>query len=204
MRYPRFAESLLTLTMEPPKAAAAVGDLLEETSGETTPRFWRQVGSLWMGQWARSVREHAREIAVNGALAYLLALVVGFGRLGLAGVASHFHLFGFHELVDRVSRGWAAAIYLLIFSCLLGLWLARRCKGFELAAVGVVYMVTCLVTDPLIGSGVYLIHFGGSASALSILLPRLLRLDLLCLAPCLLSASLVRRRRLRNLPRHAS
>ena len=144
MRNAYIAEWILSLVTTPERAAATVGDLLEDGGGHGVVWFWASVLSTMLALLWRDVLSNPRRMARLAVIGYLyqfllyaaavlsIAVVLGIGILVAAalGIIDPQHPPVFQNW--PISGLFGVVIYIVV-QFVVGRWLARRSPGQELA-----------------------------------------------------------------------
>ena len=201
MRNAQVAEWILSLVTSSERAAATVGDLMENASGPGAFWFWISVlrtalSMLWQEYSADPVRTMGiafqgllLEIAMWGAFVICAALLGG-----LVGASSYFAgtANAQHPVISALGPALAGAIAWGLIPFQVGRWLARRSPGRELAPC-VAFMLLDLVTCGLgviwegIPSSLFRFIFGLLTS---------LAISILFMMPVMAGATWIRRKRM--------
>ena len=178
MRRDRFAEGLLSLVAPADRAAATVGDLMEEADARGSLWFWLCVVRLTFSLLARDLRAAPLTMAAASALSWFVymavCLVFAFGAYilvtlvwGVAYVLSHYT--GFELLVDilRLRFDWPpiptsvtyaiqAVVFFGIAPVQIGRIIAPPWRGHELSLAVIMLLIwpAMAVLVPFVGVGI--------------------------------------------------
>lgn len=152
MRKDVIGERLLRLAMTRERAAATVGDLLEDSVGREASWFWtslaRMIGRTIVGQ----VQTHIARLAVVAVAGFVFLATLSFAANVVAAAVWYvLHLVRDHTGLELILPGdslpltvpsWVALFYLRLFLPFeIGRWASRHARGYELASWCVMMLV---------------------------------------------------------------
>src|SRR5262245_54100993 len=196
MRSTRSAEWILSLVTSPDRAAAIVGDLMEDDTDQGRLRFWSAVPFIALSLLGRDLA--ASPLRMTGLA--VLGVVALFLLSGVLGVAAHFLVFvAFHSAAPGetgfgtagVLASYARWVSSFVAQFVVGRMLARLSPGRELAPC----VALTVLVSAVAGAAAIISPAGSDLSLTSSVTLRILSYDVPFVLAVSAGALAVRRRR---------